>query len=77
MLKSSDKGSDKEEVVFLKNKAEIWSRELETDDFKKEIALDTTSTAMSKSTISEKFEKTLEKRSIAIIDYKSLFKLFV
>ena len=60
MLKSSNKGSDKEEVVFLKSKAGISFGVLETDVFKKEIALDTKSIFMSRSTISEIFERLLE-----------------
>ena len=41
MLKSSDKSSDREKVVFLKNKAGIRSKDLETDDIIEEIALAT------------------------------------
>ena len=60
ILKSSDKGSAKEEALFLKNKAGIWSGVLETVDFREEIALHTISIVMFRSTISEIFERTLE-----------------
>ena len=45
MLKSSNKGIDKEEVVFVKNKVGIWSGVLKTDK-KEEIILDTISTVI-------------------------------
>ena len=60
MLKSSDKGSAEEVVVFLKNNAGICSWVSETDDFKEELTLDTISAVKFRSTNSVKFEMILE-----------------
>ena len=60
MLKSSDKGSAEEVVVFLKNNAGICFWVSETDDFKEELTLDTISSVKFRSTNSVKFEMILE-----------------
>ena len=53
MLRSSDKNSDKEEVVSLKDKAEIFK----TDDFTWEFFLATKLTNIKRSMTSETFVK--------------------